>query len=222
MEKLDRRGARIRLLTATLVAGSILGCDIRSTDDWVPGLGATGEESAITATQDRVEPAWAAPSILQIVDLNGGLRALAVRVGPGRFWTAERLSLPSEPALTGDPDDAPRPLTMVSENPLAATLALARGADEGQIVPTRQMALQTGARLQRWSVGTDGIEREVLDILAVTEGRIRTSCPRSGAGIVFDRSGAWVPAVWVPDPAGGCPLLARIVRPQFAEANPAP
>jgi hypothetical protein len=222
MEKLDRRTARVRFLTAALAVGSMVGCDVRSTEDWVPGLGATGEESAVAATQDRVEPAWAAPSVLRIVDSAGSLRALAVRTGPGLFWTAERLSLPTEPALAGDSDDAPRALTTVSEDPLSATLALAQGIDEGLVVPARQLPLQVGARLQRWSVGADGIEREVIDILAVNERRIRTSCPRSGAGLVFDRSGAWVPAVWVPDPAGGCPLLARILPPRPAEAIPAP
>lgn len=222
MGRMERREGRRSLLTAALVAAALAGCDVRTTDNWLPEIVPPGQEQVVAATQERIEPAWADPSILRIVDAAGDLRALAVRAGHGRFWTAERQSLPTLPALAGDPDEAPRALTLVSEDPVSALLAPARGDDDGQLVPVRRSKLLPGGRLQRWSVGADGIEREVLDILAVTDQRIRTSCPRSGVGVVFDRSGAWVPAVWVPDPAGGCPLLARITPPASLETTPAP
>src|SRR5690606_11397607 len=118
----------------------------------------------------------------------------------------EGQSLPVSPSLAGDPDEAPRPLTVVVSGPTAATLALRGGDDDGYVIPVRATRMLPGARLQRWAVGADGIEREVVDVLAVSERRIRTSCPRAGNGFVFDRGGALVPAVWVPDPDGGCPL----------------
>lgn len=200
-------------LTGVFLALALAGCEVRPTEEWVPRLGEGGQAPRVVAAPERVEPAWADPATLRIVDARGETRALAVRVGNGYFWTGEGQSLPASPALAGDPDEAPQPLTVVVAGPTAATLALRGGDDDGYVVPVRTTRVLPGARLQRWAVGADGIEREVIDVLAVSDRRIRTSCPRAGNGFVFDLAGALVPAVWVPDPDGGCPLLVRVPPP---------
>lgn len=192
------------ILAAAILAAMLSGCEIQTTDRWLPHpLGDSTAASAAAADTADAAPRLVPPVVLLWQRYSGQALAAGVALDAQRVWMP--LAVDDTDALSvGSELAAAVAVTRASTTPLYSVLNVSR--DGSWIVPERTLDVAVGDVLLRVD-GADGSGREPVHVIALRGGMILTTCPRSAAGPVFTAAGAWLPAVWLPDPQGACAVL---------------
>jgi len=199
------------------------GCEVRSTDAWLPG----GEKEkaqqpvpAVSAEEVDTSPKTPSWRPLEVWNLaTGDAVGVAVGVTPK---TAVAV-------LSGQPADK---LGLVDgDGVVVEVTAVTPHAGWWRLTLTSQLPPPTvggNARVDALRIGDDvirvawsalGREQERLTVVAAAGDTVATTCPRRPAGILVAPTGAWLPARWQPDPGGACARIAGAATPVTSYAE---